>query len=160
MDRQTGSKDLQQLDLPISRPARMEEVADIIVARQPNLTAAINLCINASGLEDKEIYIPLKIDPGHWTRIRQGSHQHLNTHIHQQTHRQIAHFPVDKLIALMDLCGNDIPLRWLNLCRGQRTVPIESAQDARIKILEEHNNNLQKEIDILIKYSVIRRATE
>jgi hypothetical protein len=138
------SKELNQIDLPIGITAHQADVPDDLIARQPNLTAAVNLCINASGLDDKAIYMSLKIDPGHWTRIRHGT----------------AHFPLDKINTLQDLCGNEIPLRWQNLNRGYRAVPIEDAKDARIKLLEQQNTDLQKEIDTLIKYGAIKRPTE
>ena len=138
------SKKLNQIELPMGATARQPDMPDALIARQPNLMAAVNLCINASGLDDKAIYLPLKIDAGHWTRIRHGN----------------AHFPLDKIEALQELCGNEIPLRWQNLRRGYRTVPIEDAKDARIRTLEQQNTDLQKEIDTLIKYGAIKRPTE
>ena len=137
------SKKLSQIELPIGETASRPDIPDVLVAKQPNITAAVNLCINASGLDDKAIYLPLKIDPGHWTRIRHGK----------------AHFPLDQLNHLMDLCGNDIPLRWMNVQRGQRAVPLEDAKDARIRLLDQQVADLQKEIETLIKYDVLRRTT-
>lgn len=141
-DRQMRSKKLSQIDLLFGSRAHQTDVQDDLVALQPSLTAAVNLCINASGLEDKEIYLPLNIDAGHWTRIRQG--------------KRNAHFPLNKLEQLQKLCGNDIPLRWQNLRMGYRAVPIEDAKDAKIRMLEQRNAELQKEIDTLIKYDAIR----
>ena len=69
---------------------------------QPSFMAAIGLCISSSGLEDTEIVLTLEIDAGHWTRIKRGD----------------AHFPPNKLVPLMELCGNDIPLRWLAMRCG------------------------------------------
>lgn len=135
-----NSKNLSQLDLLGSVPPPAAEVSDELLARQPTLTAAINLCVNASGLQDKEIYLPLKIDPGHWTRIRHGQ----------------AHFPLDQLDELQNLCGNEIPLRWQALRRGYRLVPMEDAKDAQLRVLERRNAELQGEIDTLMKYGVIQ----
>lgn len=139
-----GSKNLStvdQLSFPMGDIAAQADISDDLIARQPNMTAAVNLCISASGLEEKEIYLPLKIDPGHWTRIRQGN----------------AHFPIDKLDDLQDRCGNEIVLRWQNLKRGYRPVPIEDAKDKRIRELEHRVVEQNKELETLVKYGVIRR---
>jgi|WetSurMetagenome_2_1015567.scaffolds.fasta_scaffold448954_1 hypothetical protein len=130
-----------QLELLISAPPKRADIADEVVAVQPSLTAAINLCISASGLEDKEIYIPLKIDPVHWTRIRQGK----------------AHFPVDQFERLMLLCGNDVPLRWLARCRGFDLMPRQDYKDKKLHDLEQQNQALRKEMETLAKYGVIKR---
>lgn len=137
------SKKLRQIELPIGASATQADISDELLVRQPNLTAAVNLCINASGLEDKEIYLPLHIDPGHWTRIRQGKGN--------------AHFPLNKLQQLQQLCGNDIPLRWQNLRQGYRAVPLDDAKDARIRQLEHDKAQLQNEITTLMKYGVIQK---
>ncbi len=129
-----------QMEMLIASAARRAEIPDAIVAAQPNLTAAINLCISASGLEDKEIYIPLKIDKGHWTRIRQGN----------------AHFPVDQLESLMLLCSNDVPLRWVARRRGFDLKAREDHKDKKMRELEQQNQNLRNEIETLAKYGVIK----
>jgi hypothetical protein len=51
------------------RRAPQAPVADEVIFAQPTMTAAIRLAANVSGLEEKEIYLPLKIDASHWTRI-------------------------------------------------------------------------------------------
>src|SRR5579875_3683077 len=80
-----------------------QAVDPALVIAQPSMLAAIKLCISLGGFQaDKQLYGPLEIDPGHWSRILRGE----------------AHFPVDKLTALMDLCGNEAPLIWLTNARG------------------------------------------
>ena len=92
---------------PTQRPLRLvrqrQTIDHSLVLAQPSLLAAIKLCISAAGFEaDKQVYSELDIDAGHWSRIL----------------RCEAHFPVDKLPALMELCGNDAPLIWLVHARG------------------------------------------
>ena len=130
-----------QMELLISLSPKRPEIPDEIVAAQPNMTSAINLCISASGLEDKEIYLSLKVDPGHWTRIRQGR----------------AHFPVDQLERLMLLCANDVPMRWLARRRGFDLKPREDHKDKKLRELEQQNQELRNEIDTLAKYGVIKK---
>jgi hypothetical protein len=90
-----------QLALRLARAPQAVDPA--LVIAQPSLLAAIKLCISLGGFEaDKQVYGSLSIDAGHWSRILRGE----------------AHFPVDKLPALMDLCGNEAPLLWLTHSRG------------------------------------------
>ena len=42
-----------------------------------------------------------------------------------------AHFPVNKLITLMDLCGNEAPLMWLANSRGYGLVVLKSESERR-----------------------------
>ena len=107
------------LDLKVRRDA-VETVTDDIIATLDSMTAAICKCIETSRMQPKTIAYDLEIDPGQFSRIMSGQ----------------AHFPQDKLPALMDLCGNEIPLRWLALARGKGLVVLKSA-------LEEENEQLR-----------------
>ena len=105
-DRQRQSKIMPsfadpQAALKLARPIAAVDTA--LVVKQPTLLSAIKLCISLGGFQcDKELYRELDIDAGHWSRILRGE----------------AHFPVDKLGDLMDLCGNEAPLIWLVHYRG------------------------------------------
>lgn len=133
-----ASKNLRAVDgpqrnLPLSQP---QSISEEVVFRQPTFTAAIKLAANVSGLAEKQIYRDLEIDAGHWTRILNGD----------------AHFPVDKLLAFMDLVGNEIPLQWLAHRRGkglhlllsesERLLQVE--REARVKA--ESENKLLREV--------------
>ena len=95
-----------------------------VVAAQPDMTAAIKLCIQVSGRDQKALYLDLGIDKGQWSRILGGK----------------AHFPQDKLNTLCDLCANEIPLLWWALHRGYGLSPLESA-------LEQENRKLRDELE-------------
>ncbi len=117
------SKDLSSVDhpeLPLCRKADKTVVPLDLVMRQPSMAQAIALCVQVSGLEDKEVYMTLGIDAGHWTRIMKGD----------------AHFPVNKLGDLMDLCGNESPLIWLSNRRGYGLVLLKTEAERRIEQLE------------------------
>ena len=79
---------VDQPQLPLARRPAVTDVPLEIVMRCRDLLAAINLCIEVSGLDDKEVSLTLGIDAAQWSRIRKGE----------------AHFPPRKLPALM---------RWL-----------------------------------------------
>lgn len=85
------------------------------------MLAAIALCVQAAGLQDKEVYLQLGIDAGHWSRIVKGD----------------AHFPLDRLGALMDICGNESPLVWLAHSRGYELKPLESEMQRELRETEE-----------------------
>jgi hypothetical protein len=106
--------------LTLVRRTEKVTIPSDLVFRQPTLLAAINLCISASGLEDKEIYMALEIDPGHWTRMRKGD----------------AHFPTNKLDELMDLCGNEAPLEWSANKRGKALITLKSELERKLEEVE------------------------
>lgn len=107
-------------ELALVRKVEKSEVPLPLVIRQPSMAQAIALCVQVSGLEDKEVYLSLGIDAGHWTRIMKGD----------------AHFPVNKLGDLMDLCGNEAPLIWLSNSRGYGLVMLKTEAERRIEELE------------------------
>jgi len=123
-----------QLRLDV-RP-RMRQVDLSIVAAQPTLLAAIKLCITIRGFEvEKQLVLALEIDSGHWTRIMRGE----------------AHFPVDKLSMLMDLCENEAPMLWLLVHRGYDALslrPIETELQQKVRLLEEELARKDREHEI------------
>lgn len=107
-------------ELPLARKAVSVDVPLDLVIKQQTLAAAIALCVQVSGLEEKEVYLSLEIDAGHWTRIMKGD----------------AHFPVNKLNALMSLCGNEAPLMWLANSRGYGLVVLKTEAERRAEMAE------------------------
>lgn len=134
-----GTKGLQA-ELPLNGdhglPTRMD-VEPSVIYRQPTFLAAIKLCIHYAGFDyEKEIYKSLNIDAGNWSRMMNGA----------------AAFPPDKLIPLIDLCGNEIPLQWFAFKRGYRLEPERSEHERRIAELEAENFELKKEMGIVRKW--------
>lgn len=124
-------------ELPLARKADRTNVPIELIAKQPNFLGAIALCVQLSGLEDKEVYLTLGVDAGHWSRIMKAE----------------AHFPVNKLGDLMDLCGNEAPLLWLANHRGYGLVVLESESERRAKDAErklaEANSRIQWMTELL-----------
>lgn len=120
-----------QSELPLARKPQQLTIPVELVNNQPSLSAAIALCIQASGLEEKEVYIPLEIDAGHWTRIMKGD----------------AHFPVNKLNQLMDMCGNEAPLIWLAHSRGKGLVLLKSEAERRAEQAEHRAEEAEKKLE-------------
>lgn len=125
------SKNMSPVDHPelaLIRKAERIDVSMQLIERQATMAGAIALCVQVSGLEDKEVYLSLGIDAGHWSRIMKGD----------------AHFPVNKLCDLMDLCGNEAPLTWLSNHRGYGLVMLKTEAQRRIEELEA---KLAKEVE-------------
>jgi hypothetical protein len=106
----------------MARRAHRVEVSLDDVARIPTKTAAIKRCMELSGLEDKTLYGNLNdIDPGHWTRIKQGK----------------ANFPQNSESRLMRLCGNHVPLLWAAWTEGFELRPIQTGVEAENERLKD-----------------------
>jgi len=63
---------MTNLELPMSRRALDVSVPIEIIKGQKSASAAFCLALQASGLEDKEVYLSLGIDAGHFSRIKKG----------------------------------------------------------------------------------------
>lgn len=112
----------------------MDVPLDLITKRH-DMLGAINLMFDISGLDDKEIYITLGIDAGHFSNIRKG--------------KSSCHFPTNKLNAAMDLCGNEIPLVWLAHSRGKGLHMLETESERQLKAERETNEKLEAENKLL-----------
>lgn len=135
-DRQPRSKDstaLADRQLPLVEKGDPIAVDPALVRRQRSMLAAIALAIQAAGLQEKEVSASLGIDPGHWTRILAGA----------------AHFPLDRLGPLMDLCGNESPLRWLAHSRGYELRPLETELERRLREERESREKVEAENRVL-----------
>jgi hypothetical protein len=129
------AKDLQ-LELPMARRPQKVEIEKDLVLRQPNKLAALNLCIQLSGLEDKEIYGALGIDAGQWTRIKKGD----------------AHFPDNKESELMRICGNIAPLIWAAAHEGYQLVPMMSELEAQVAELRQQIAEKDQKIETITEF--------
>lgn len=131
-------KPIEQGGLLLARSPRSpdpEEVSLVAIGKRQNLLSAINLCIEVSGLDDKEIGLALGIDAGHLSNIRKG--------------KGGCNFPTNKLDDLMTLCGNEIPLQWQALKRGKGLVMLEGEAERRLRIEREENERLRSENKLL-----------
>jgi hypothetical protein len=95
------------------------------------MRGAIKLCAELAPVDDKVICLELKIDAGQWSRIKSGQ----------------AHFPDEKLTMLMDVCGNEVPLRWLALNRGYGLVRLKSALEAELESARQEIANLNVKLE-------------
>lgn len=115
-----------------------EDVSDSVVSRCKDFRAAIRLCIESSGLAPKDVAFQLNIDKGHLSRM-----------IGQEDDPR--HFPPELLIKLMDVCENEVPLRWLALKRNYGLHRLKSAQDLIIEKLERENHEKDRKIAMMME---------
>lgn len=123
------SRPQTDLDLKVVRLAR-QDVSDETVAAKPSLLAAIKLCADLAPVDDKVICRELDMDPAQWSRVKSGQ----------------AHFPADKYNDLMDICGNEVPLRWLAQSRGYGLVRLKSHVEAELETERQKNAELQMKL--------------
>lgn len=134
-DRPTPSKNLRPVDrqIPLVEKGDAVDVDKTLIHRQKSLLSAIALCAQAAGLQDKELYLPLGIEPSHWSRMMKGD----------------AHFPLERLGPLMDLCGNEAPLEWLAHSRGYELRPLETEVERLLREETERADELANENRLL-----------
>jgi len=110
-----------QGELSLSRAPENAAVPVELVRAQRHSAAAFCLACQASGLDDKEIYLPLAIDSGTFSRIKKGE----------------ANFPLDKLLAFCGVVGNQIFADWIAFQLGCQLVMIKSEAERRAEVAEK-----------------------
>lgn len=114
-----------QLSIPV--PLAFEEVM-----RKKTLGSAIELCANAGGFDlDKELQMKLEVDKAQFSRWHSGQEGIV--------------WP--KLVRLMDTCGNDAPLLWMNFDRGWDLHAMRRQEDKverENRLLREENAALRR----------------
>lgn len=126
---------MSQLGLPT-------EVTPQEVIREKTLGGAISLCAKAAGLEPKEVMDALRVDgkpldKAQWSRWESGQEGVI--------------WP--KLVALMDLCGNDAPLLWMLDARGYDLHGLrkkETETERMLRLAKEENEALRVANRVLV----------
>lgn len=137
------SKDRQQMELlPRKEGAHVEPVGPELIRSirtRRTFLAAWNFAQDFSGLEHKECYGPLHVDPSHWTKIRSGT----------------AGPPADERFDhYLDVVQNEIPLIWWAEKRGYDWLTIRkhrSDQERRIAELETENRDLKRAMTLWVQ---------
>ena len=115
---------MHQVSIPV-------EVNPSEVVRKTSLGASIELCLELAGLEPKQLQADLKLDKAQFSRWSSG--------------QEGVVWP--KLCAVMDRCGNDAPLLWMNHARGwdlHAMRRVESETERRLRLALEENAALRR----------------
>lgn len=118
------------------RPVVVSHVPLEVVHAQRSSASAFSLACQASGLEDKEIYLSLGIDAGHFSRIKRGD----------------AGFPPDKLASFCRLVGNNAYPEWLAYQVGCTLVMLKSEAERRAENAEARANDAEKKMAYLEQF--------
>lgn len=113
-----------QLSLPV-------DVSVAEIERKASLGAAITLCCDLAGLSPKQACDKMRTDKAQFSRWESGAEDIL--------------WP--KLEALMDACGNDVPVMWQLQRRGYDLAALrkrESALEAECRTLREERDALKR----------------
>lgn len=136
-----NAPDAPQLSLTLGRPVAPQDVPLETIAKRRSLLGAINLMIDVSGLDDKELYVPLKIDAGHWSKMRKGQ----------------AQFPVDERLGqAMDMCNSNVPVVWFANSRGMGLHMLETEAERQLRAERDRRIEAEKKVDLLT--SIIQRT--
>lgn len=130
------------LELPLARKPQPQPVAPEVIFACKDFLAAFNLQINISGLDDKELYLPLGIDASHWSRMRKGD----------------AHFPLNKLNELCDRTGNEVTLQWWAHRRRQGLHMLETEAEHLLRLEREKTARLERDNEVLVNALHGKRA--
>lgn len=101
------------------------------VARKASLGAAIDLCAELGGYVPKQVTAELGLDKAQWSRWT--------------SNQEGVNWP--KLVALMDLAGNDAPLLWMCHARGYDLHAMrkrETELERQNRLLREENEALRR----------------
>lgn len=113
---------MHQVALPV-------EVSPAEVMRKPSLGAALDLCLELGGFEPKQVQHALKLDKAQFSRWQSG--------------QEGVNWP--KLVAVMDHCGNDAPLLWMNHARGYDLAAMRKVESE----IERENRVLRTQVEAL-----------
>lgn len=117
--------------MPLSRePSRVAVPIELVRAKR-TAAAAFTLACDASGLDDKEVYLALGIDAGYFSNIKKGK----------------ATLQADLVSKFCDVVGNTIYLEWTAYQVGCTLVVIKSAAERRAEAAESRADELQRKLD-------------
>lgn len=118
--------DLDQRLLPITQEI---EIRPEEIARKKTLGASIELCAELAGFSlDKQLSDGLGFDKGQFSRWQSGGEGII--------------WP--KLVKIMDFCGNDAPVLWMNHERGWDLNAMRKLQTETEKVLAEERAKRQQ----------------
>lgn len=118
---------------------KKEEIQDATIAKCKDLRAALRLCIEISGLERKDVAFQIGILDNHLSRML------------AENSEDNRHFPTEKIAFLMDICGNEIPLRWMAMSRGYGLYRLRTALEIENEKLKTELDRERREREVILK---------
>lgn len=110
----------RQVELALTRAANPVDVPVELIRAKRSAGAAFGLACDASGLDDKEIYMALELDAGTFSRMRKGT----NT------------LAGDLVAKFCEVVGNKIYVEWMAYQLGCGLVMLKSEAERRAEMLD------------------------
>lgn len=129
------------LELALSRAPDQASIPIDLVRRQQSSGAAFSLACQASGLEDKEIYMQIGVDAGTFSRIKKGE----------------ATLQADNLATFCKAVGNMIYPEWLAFQLGCTLTLIQSEAERRAVEAEQRAKDAEAQV-VMLKSLLTGRA--
>lgn len=123
------------LELALARQPDKAIVPIELVWRQPSSGSAFSLACQASGLEDKEIYLAIGVDAGTFSRIKKGE----------------ANIQGDKLSEFCRVVGNTIYPEWIAYQVGCTLTMLKSEAERRAEEAEKRAEEAEQQVELLTK---------
>ena len=131
------------LELALARSPDRAEIPIELIRIQPSPGAAFSLSCQASGLEDKEIYLQIGIDAGTFSRIKKGE----------------ATLQADKEAAFCRAVGNAIYPEWRAYQLGCTLVVIKSEAERRAEEAELRAKRAEDKVEMLKSMTISSGTT-
>jgi hypothetical protein len=124
-----------QSELALARPPQQVLVPIEMVRSKRTAGAAFTLACDASGLEDKEIYLALGIDAGYFSNIKKGK----------------ATLQADLMREYCRITGNHIYPEWLAYQVGCTLVMIKTEAERRAEEAEQRAAAAELKLSVLME---------
>lgn len=138
---QLRSKEMTNHELALVRSPSRSSVPLDLIHKQKTAEAALSLAIATSGLDDKEIYLALDIDAGHWSRMKKGE----------------AGFPPNKMHDFCRCVGNRVLPEWMAFQVGCGMVLLKSEAERRAEAAEIRAKEAEAQV-VMLKSLLVGRA--
>ena len=122
-----------QPELALTRTAQSVAVPMEMICGKKTCGSAFSLACDASGLDDKEIYMALGIDAGYFSNIKKSK----------------ATLQADLVREFCKVVGNTIYLEWLAYQVGCRLVMIQSEAERRAEHAEARAKDAEEKLKFL-----------
>jgi hypothetical protein len=133
----------EQSELALIRKAEPNEVPLEMIRRQKSAAAAFALAVSSSGLEDKEVYASLGIDPGYFSRIKKGE----------------ATLQAELVPLFCEIVNNRIYPEWMAFQLGCTLVQIQSEAEKRAEQAERRAREAEMKVRVLMEALAGKVAT-
>ncbi|KTT15842.1 hypothetical protein [Pseudacidovorax intermedius] len=132
-----------QAELPLARKPNPVRFPAELVRSKKTAAAAFTLACDASGLEDKEIYLALGIDAGYFSNIKKGK----------------ATLQADKVKDFCQLVENTIYVEWHAYQVGHALVLLKSEAERRAEVEKKRADDAEMKLRVLMEALAGRMAS-